>query len=58
MVARRYDKGEKHYKHEGSRPEPEIQFDKSRPRKWIGKCPAGMQAQLRTDLLNEAISAP
>jgi len=56
MGARRYDKGEKRYKHEGSGPEPEIHFDKNRPRKWIGKCPAGMPAQLRTDLLYQGCS--
>lgn len=58
MASRRYDKGEKRYKHEGSGPEAEIHFDKNRPRKWIGRCPAGMQAKLRTDLLNHAIAAP
>jgi hypothetical protein len=55
---RKYDKGEKRLKHEGRGPEPEIQFFKNRPRRFIGKCPAGMAPELRERLLNEAISGP
>jgi hypothetical protein len=53
-----YDKGEKRYKHEWAGTEPTIQFDGRNPRKWIGKCPSGMNVELRTQLLNEAIPAP
>jgi len=53
-----YDKGEKRYKHEWAGTQPTIQFDGRNPKKWIGKCPAGMNAELRTQLLNEAIPAP
>jgi hypothetical protein len=57
-MPRKYDKGEKRFKHEGTGPEPEIQFFRDQPRRFIGKCPAGMSAQVRTQLLNEAIPAP
>jgi hypothetical protein len=46
------------YKHEGRGPLPEIQFIKDHPRRFVGKCPAGMPAQLRQKLLNEAIPGP
>lgn len=57
-MPRRYDKGEKRYKHEGHSPDPEIQFFKDQPKRHIGLCPAGMSAELRLQLLNEAIPAP
>jgi hypothetical protein len=57
-MPRKYDKGEKRFKHEGTGPEPEIQFLRSQPRRFVGKCPAGMSAELRTQLLNEAIAGP
>ena len=53
-----YDKGEKRNKHEWDGKEAAIQFDGRNPKKWIGKCPAGMSEELRTQLLNEAIPAP
>jgi hypothetical protein len=58
MPTRKYDKGERRFKHEGRESEPTIYFERSRPRRWIGKCPAGMSAELCWKLLNEAISAP
>jgi hypothetical protein len=54
-MRRKYDKGEKRFKHEGSGPEPEIQFVRQRA---IGKCPSGMPATVRQRLLDEAIAAP
>lgn len=54
-MARKYDKGEKRFKHEGSRPQPEVHFVRGRA---VGKCPAGMPAGIRNQLLNEAIAAP
>ncbi len=57
-MPRKYDKGEKRFKHEGTGPEPEIQLFKDQPKRFIGKCPAGMSAQLRTQLLYEAIAGP
>lgn len=57
-MPRRYDKGEKRFKHEGTGPEPEIQFIKNQPRRFVGKCPTSMSGEVRTKLLNEAIAAP
>jgi hypothetical protein len=37
---RRYDKGERRFKHVGSGNDPIIEFSKVNPRIWIGKCPA------------------
>src|SRR5216684_6686036 len=54
-MPRKYDKGEKRFKHEGSGPEPEIQFVRQRA---VEKCPAGMPAGVRQQLPNEAIAAP
>lgn len=55
---RKYDKGEKRFKHEGRRSDPEIQFSRSSPKVWVGLCPANMPVQLREKLLNEAIPGP
>jgi hypothetical protein len=57
-MPRKYDKGEKRFKHEGTGPEPEIQFVKDAPKRFVGKCPAAMPAALRLELLNEAVAAP
>ena len=57
-MPRNYDKGDKRLKHEGTGSEPEIQFYRDAPRRFIGKCPAAMPAALRSQLLNEAIAAP
>jgi hypothetical protein len=57
-MPRRYDKGEKRFKHEGAGSESEIQFYRNQPRRFVGKCPANMPAQLRTQFLNEAIPIP
>ena len=57
-MPRKYDKGEKRFKHEGTGPEPEIQFINNSPRRFVGKCPAGMSAQLRTALLTAAVPGP
>jgi hypothetical protein len=57
-MPRKYNKGEKRFKHEGTRFEPEIQFFKDSPKRFVGKCPAGMPADLRLQLLNQAVPAP
>jgi hypothetical protein len=57
-MLRKYDKGEKRFKHEGTGPDPKIQFLKNQPRRFVGKCPAGMSAQVRTQLLNDAVAGP
>ena len=55
---RKYDKGEKRFKHEGRGPRPEIQFSKRNPKVFVGLRPANMSVKLREGLLKEAIPAP
>src|SRR2546428_435147 len=55
---RKYDKGEKRFKHEGHSPRPEIRFSRSNPKVFVGLCPANMAVELRETLLKEAIPAP
>jgi hypothetical protein len=55
---RKYDKGEKRFKHEGRSSQPEIQFSKKNPKVWVGLRPANMDVELREGLLKEAIPAP
>lgn len=55
---RRYDKGERRFKHVGAKPKPVIEFNNQDPKKWIGKCPSSLSEPERTRLLNEAIAAP
>ncbi len=57
-MPRKYDKGEKRYKHEGRGADPEIRFFKDQPKRHVGLCPTGMPAELRLQLLNEAIPVP
>lgn len=52
---RRYDKGERRFKHVGSGPLPVIEFVAGNPRMWIGKCPSTLSSKDQTDLINEAI---
>ncbi len=54
--ARRYDKGERRYKHVGRNPFPEIVFENNNPRKAVGKCPNNLQATDHVRLVNEAIA--
>jgi hypothetical protein len=54
--ARRYDKGERRYKHVGRGTEAEIEFVPGNPRMWIGKCPATLTPDVRVLLINEAIA--
>jgi hypothetical protein len=51
-VERRYDKGERRFKHVGSGEKPE--FEKG-PRGVVGKCPATIPAEERDRLLNMAV---
>jgi hypothetical protein len=53
--ARKYDKGERRFKHVGKSSQPEIEFDDSNPKKWVGKCPSTLGEKDRECLLNEAI---
>jgi len=55
-VARRYDKGDRRYKHVGKGPAPEIEFEQGNPRVRIGKCPSTLTAEDCYRLINEAIA--
>ena len=55
---RRYDRGERRFKHVGKDPDPIIEFDDSEPKKWVGKCPSTLSEADRSRLLNEAVAAP
>jgi hypothetical protein len=57
-MPRKYDKGEKRYRHEARGRDAEIRFFNDQPKRYVGLCPAGMPAQIRSQLLNEAIPAP
>ena len=52
---RRYDKGERRYKHVGRTNQPEIAFTPGNPRMWVGKCPNTLDEADRERLVNEAI---
>ena len=39
-TGRRYDKGERRFKHVGKGAHPVIEFDDSEPKKWVGKWPS------------------
>jgi len=55
---RRYEKGERRFKHVGATDQPEIAFDRTDPKRWIGKCPNTIGQEERESLLNAAIPAP
>src|SRR5689334_11163463 len=52
---RRYDKGERRHRHQGSGSRPEIVFVSGNPNKAVGKCPVTLSGVLRQHLLGEAI---
>ena len=58
LIERKYDKGERRFKHVGKGPEPYIEFDEGQPRKWVGKCPDTIPDAKKKELLNAAIAAP
>jgi hypothetical protein len=55
---RRYDKGERRFKHAGSTPVPEIAFEAGSLRKAIGKCPNTIGSAKRQELLDTAVAGP
>jgi len=55
---RRYDKGERRYRHVGRGSEPTIEVSPRRPKERIGKCPKTLTAAQHEQLANEAIPAP
>lgn len=52
---RRYDKGDRRYKHVGTTDQPEIRFHPDDPKRWVGLCPGSLTAADHLRLLNEAI---
>lgn len=57
LARRAYDKGERRFKHVAKGDEPQIEFDPGNPKKWIGKCPAGLSVKDMLRLVNEAVAA-
>jgi hypothetical protein len=55
---RRYDKGERRFKHVGKGSKPSIQFDEREPRRWVGKCPENIPDAQKQALLDRAVAAP
>ena len=55
MIGRKYEKGERRYKHVGTSSEPYFQFNKWSPKESVGKCPNTLSAADREQLLSEAI---
>jgi hypothetical protein len=58
LIERRYDKGERRFKHVGRGPAPYIEFDERQPRKWVGTYPDTVPDIKKKELLNKAIAAP
>lgn len=58
LTERKYDKGERRFKHVGRGSTPYIEFDERQPRKWVGKCPKTIPDPRKQELLNQAIPAP
>jgi hypothetical protein len=58
LAERKYDKGERRFKHVGKGSKPYIEFDQRQPRKWVGKCPDTIPDARKKELLNAAIAAP
>jgi hypothetical protein len=55
---RKYDKGDRRYKHVGRGTEPSFEVQVGNPKRTVGKCPFNIDASIREALLNEAIAAP
>lgn len=57
-VSRRYDKGERRFKHVGKGTKPVIEIESGNPKKKVGKCPTGISQTELENLLNSAVEAP
>ncbi len=57
-LSRRYDKGERRHKHNGSRPVPDVVFERGHPRRAIGKCPNNVAVAQAQAALGSAIPIP
>jgi hypothetical protein len=56
VVERRYDKGERRYKHVGKTSQPEFHHPEDNPKRVVGKCPNNIPDADRDTLLAAAIS--
>jgi hypothetical protein len=52
MFAGRYDKGDRRMKHVGTGSSPVIEFDERNPRRFVGKCPKGLEKKAVSILQN------
>ena len=57
-TGRKYDKGEKRYKHVGKEDSPGFRVFSDDPKRVEGLCPRNISIELCESLLNEAIAAP
>jgi len=57
-IVRRYDKGERRFKHVGREPFAEIEFDHGNPKMAIGKCPNSLTPADCEAMLVDAIAGP
>lgn len=56
--ARRYDKGERRFKHVGREPYAEIVFEDGNPKMAIGKCPNTLTPDACEGMLEDAVAGP
>ena len=56
-MTRRYDKGERRYKHVGLTSCAEIVFEGGNPKKAVGKCPNTIDAEQRQAILDAAVAS-
>lgn len=57
-LVRRYDKGERRFKHVGRQPFAEIEFDHGNPKMAIGKCPNTLSPDDCEAILTDAVAGP
>ncbi len=55
---RKYEKGERRFKHVGTQARPTFRRERFRPRHWIGLCPNNFSATDLQRLIDEALPAP
>lgn len=58
VANRRYDKGERRFKHVGKKPHAEIVFEDGNPKMAIGKCPNTLTPEECEALLEGAVAGP
>jgi hypothetical protein len=56
--ARRYEKGQRRFKHVGKSVEPTFRREDARPKQWIGLCPNNFSQDDLQRLVDEAVAAP